>query len=111
MDRQSQAVGNEVFTTHAVGLMDGPITQWEIVKAVLGLRRADTDNLRIRLAGDITLADGTYRKANTSTPASTWSPARTPQATGAGGRRVITGIFSDFHVDGIRAGPVSCVQE
>jgi len=57
-----ESFGSEVFLTDMLGMLNGPLTLPNMMKAIMELRGAGTDNLRVELAQDITLGGRTYRK-------------------------------------------------
>ncbi|WP_078430338.1 electron transport protein [Alkalihalobacterium alkalinitrilicum] len=57
-----ETFGNEVFLTDILGMLDGPLTVSNIMKAIFELRGGHTNNLQVELAYDITLGDRTYNK-------------------------------------------------
>jgi hypothetical protein len=58
----AETFGNEHFATDVLGLTDGPISEMEIIKAIVRLRGRGTNNLRVRLSDTITLNGRTYHK-------------------------------------------------
>ncbi|MFC6789917.1 hypothetical protein ACFQE0_09990 [Methylobacterium komagatae] len=57
-----ETFGNEVFLTDVMGMLDGAITPFEVVRAVAALKGEATTNLQVPLAHDITIGDRTYKK-------------------------------------------------
>jgi hypothetical protein len=57
-----ETFGNEVFMTDILGVIDGPFTLSNLTKAIIQLKGKGTNNLRVKLANDITIGDRTYRK-------------------------------------------------
>lgn len=57
-----ETFGNEVFLTDILGLMDGPITFPQMIKAIIQLRGQGTTNLQVPLAKTVTVGGKTFRK-------------------------------------------------
>ncbi len=57
-----ETFGNEVFLTDIMGILDGPLTAANIMKAIIALRGEGTTNLRVELAETVTIGDTTYKK-------------------------------------------------
>jgi len=57
-----ETFGNEVFLTDVMGMLDGAITPFEVVRAVAALKGEATTNLKVPLARDIRIGERTYRK-------------------------------------------------
>jgi hypothetical protein len=57
-----ETFGDEVFLTDVMGMLDGGLTPFEVVRAVAALKGAPTTNLRVRMARDVTIGERTYRK-------------------------------------------------
>ncbi len=57
-----ETFGDEVFLTDVMGMLDGGLTPFEVVRAVAALKGAATTNLKVRMARDVTIGDRTYRK-------------------------------------------------
>jgi len=57
-----ETFGNEVFLTDVMGMLDGAITPFEVIRAVAALKGGATTNLQVPLARDITIGAKTYRK-------------------------------------------------
>ena len=53
---------NEVFMTDVLGLLDGPFTVTNVMKAILGLGGQGTTNLRVELAEDVTIGNQSWQK-------------------------------------------------
>jgi hypothetical protein len=51
---------NEIFATEVVGFLDGPLTTWQFVKAIVRLRGRGTDNLQVALARDVVIGGRAY---------------------------------------------------
>ena len=59
-----ETFGNEIFLTDIVGVIDGPFTIPNIMKAIMKLNGEGTANLRVELADDIKIGDKQYRKGD-----------------------------------------------
>lgn len=57
-----ETFGNEVFLTDIMGILDGPLTAVNMMKAILQLKGEGTNNLQVELAEDFTVGDQTYKK-------------------------------------------------
>lgn len=57
-----ETFGNEVFLTDVMGMLDGAITPFEVVRAVAALKGDATTNLQVPLAHDIRIGERMYRK-------------------------------------------------
>jgi len=57
-----ETFGNEVFLTDIIGMLDGPFTAPNIMKAVLALKGEGTTNLKVKLAKDVTIGGQTFQK-------------------------------------------------
>lgn len=57
-----ETFGNEVFLTDILGMVNGPFTLGNVMKAIFALKGKGTNNLRVELAEDVTLGDKTYKK-------------------------------------------------
>lgn len=58
----AETFGNEVFLTDIMGIVDGPFTIPNLMKAIVGLRGKGTTNLRVELAKEVTIGGKTYKK-------------------------------------------------
>ncbi|WP_158736187.1 electron transport protein [Alteribacillus sp. YIM 98480] len=57
-----ETFGNEVFLTDVMGILDGPISIWNISKAALALRGKGTNNLQVELSETVKVGDETFKK-------------------------------------------------
>ncbi|MDQ0337592.1 mono/diheme cytochrome c family protein [Caldalkalibacillus uzonensis] len=57
-----ETFGNEVFLTDILGLLDGPLTLQNIMRAIMELKGEGTDNLQVELAETVKIGDKIYRK-------------------------------------------------
>ncbi|MFD2626512.1 electron transport protein [Salibacterium salarium] len=57
-----ETFGNEVFLTDIMGILDGPLSIWNIAKASFALKGKGTNNLQVELAQTITIDDKTFEK-------------------------------------------------
>lgn len=57
-----ETFGNEVFLSDILGLMDGPFTFPQVMKAIIQLRGQGTSNLKVPLAKTVTIGGKTFRK-------------------------------------------------
>jgi hypothetical protein len=57
-----ETFGDEVFLTDVMGMLDGGLTPFEVVRAVAALKGEATTNLKVRMARDVTIGDRTYPK-------------------------------------------------
>ncbi|MBE7200163.1 MAG: cytochrome C oxidase Cbb3 [Parafilimonas terrae] len=57
-----ETFGDEVFLTDVMGMLDGGLTPFEVVRAVAALKGEATTNLKVRMARDVTIGARTYRK-------------------------------------------------
>ncbi|WP_246031829.1 di-heme oxidoredictase family protein [Salibacterium salarium] len=60
-----ETFGNEVFLTDILGILDGPVSVWNITKASLALKGQGTNNLQITLAETVKIGDETFEKGST----------------------------------------------
>ncbi|MFZ5823711.1 MAG: electron transport protein [Bacillota bacterium] len=57
-----ETFGNEVFFTDIMGILDGPLTIPNFIRAVLETRGRGTTNLEVRVSRDVTIGGHTFRK-------------------------------------------------
>lgn len=57
-----ETFGNEVFLTDILGLVNGPITLFNVAKAILQLHGKGTTNLRVELAKTVKVGGKTFKK-------------------------------------------------
>ncbi|MFB4164929.1 electron transport protein [Alteribacillus sp. JSM 102045] len=57
-----ETFGNEVFLSDVMGILDGPISIWNISKAILALRGKGTNNLQVELSETVEVGDQTFEK-------------------------------------------------
>jgi hypothetical protein len=57
-----ETFGNEVFLSEIMGIMDGPLTPWQMAKALWKLGGRGTTNLQITLETDVTIGGTTFPK-------------------------------------------------
>lgn len=57
-----ETFGNEVFLTDIVGVVDGPFTIQNMMKALVKLGGKGTNNLKVKLAKDATIGGKTFHK-------------------------------------------------
>ncbi|GJD35307.1 hypothetical protein FMGBMHLM_2216 [Methylobacterium aerolatum] len=57
-----ETFGDEVFLTDVMGMLDGGLTPFEVVRAVAALKGEATTNLKVRMARDVTIGERTYRR-------------------------------------------------
>jgi hypothetical protein len=57
-----ETFSNEYFLTDVMGVLDGPLTATGLVGALVRLGGRGTNNLRVRLAEDITIGDRLFRR-------------------------------------------------
>ncbi|MEC2074944.1 electron transport protein [Metabacillus fastidiosus] len=58
----TETFGNERFLTDVMGIIDGPLTIGNIMRALIALKGEGTTNLQVELAEDIKLGNKVYRK-------------------------------------------------
>jgi len=58
----TETFGNEVFLTDIMGIVNGPLTVPNIMKAIVQLKGQGTSNLQVELADDVTVGDKTFKK-------------------------------------------------
>lgn len=58
----TETFGNEVFLTDIMGIVNGPLTIPNIMKAIVQLKGKGTTNLQVELAKDIKVGDKTFKK-------------------------------------------------
>lgn len=74
-----ETFGNEVYLSDILGILDGPLTAAQVVKAVAALGGQGTTNLRVELADSITIGDrtlerGTLIDTGIDVPAGAYAP-------------------------------------
>lgn len=90
-----ETFGNEVFLTDIMGIIDGPLTVTNIMKAIIQLRGRGTDNLRVEIAKDVNIGGKTFKKGQRidtgiDVPKGAWAPLGMPVKLSEG--RVKVGI-------------------
>lgn len=60
----AETFGNEVFLTDILGIVDGPFTIPNLMKAIVELGGKGTTNLRVELAKEVTIGGKTYKKGD-----------------------------------------------
>lgn len=79
----SETFGNEVFFTDIMGILDGPLTIPNLVRALVETRGRGTDNLEVRISQDVTVGGRTFRKGTKvktglDVPRGAWVPVGLP---------------------------------
>jgi hypothetical protein len=57
-----ETFGNEVFLTDIMGILDGPVTSWNLAKALWQLGGKGTTNLQVELAETVSIGSRTFLK-------------------------------------------------
>ncbi|MEJ9212102.1 electron transport protein [Bacillus smithii] len=57
-----ETFGNEVFLTDIIGILDGPLTAPNLMKAILALKGEGTTNLKVELARDVKIGGQSFKK-------------------------------------------------
>jgi archaellin len=57
-----ETFGNEIFLTDIMGIVNGPLTIGNMMKAIMKLKGGGTTNLQVELAEDITIGSQKYKK-------------------------------------------------
>ncbi|GAE30476.1 electron transport protein [Halalkalibacter hemicellulosilyticus] len=78
-----ETFNNEEYITDVLGILDGPLSVWNISKAVLAARKEGTDNLKVELAEDATIGGRTFKKGDVietglDVPKGAWAPLGMP---------------------------------
>ncbi len=60
----TESFGNEVFATDVAGLLDGPLSLWSFVRAIIDNRGRGTDNLQVRVARDAMIGGRSYSRGD-----------------------------------------------
>jgi hypothetical protein len=60
----TETFGNEVFSSHVAGLMDGPLSAWSFFRAIVANRGKGTDNLQVRVARDAVVGGRSYSRGD-----------------------------------------------
>lgn len=71
----AETFGNEVFLTDILGIVNGPFTIPNLMKAIVELGGKGTTNLRVELAKEVTIGGKTYKKGTKSTRGSMYRKA------------------------------------
>jgi cytochrome c553 len=59
-----ETFGNEVFLTDIMGILNGPLTSWSLVKALWHLRGKGTTSLQVELAQTVSIGSRTFIKGS-----------------------------------------------
>ncbi|GAB6058902.1 hypothetical protein [Desulfonatronum parangueonense] len=59
-----ETFGNEIFSTDVIGFMDGPLTMWSFIRAIIANRGQGTDNLQVRVARDAIIGGREYSRGD-----------------------------------------------
>src|SRR5262245_27994940 len=60
-----ETFGNEIFLSEIMGILDGPLTPWQMARALWKLGGRGTTNLQIPLKEDVTIEGTTFPKGTT----------------------------------------------
>jgi hypothetical protein len=60
----AESFGNEVFASHVAGLLDGPLSLWSFMRAIIANRGQGTDNLQVRVARDAVVGGRSYSRGD-----------------------------------------------
>lgn len=88
-----ETFGNEVFFTDIMGILDGPLTIMNFMRALLETRGRGTENLAVRVSQDVTIGGHTFRKGEKvktglDVPKGAWVPLGLPVSYDKGRIRV-----------------------
>ncbi len=59
-----ETFGNEIFATEVAGLLDGPLSLWSFLRAIIASGGNGTDNLQVRIARDAVIGGRDYERGD-----------------------------------------------
>ena len=59
-----ETFGNEVFATEVAGMLDGPLSLWSFLRAIITSGGDGTDNLQVRIARDAVVGGRSYERGD-----------------------------------------------